>query len=153
MQGPPSESADSTGSEANTPNTVYAREVAQLFVSGRHSQFRDSSRFGSLDPSRTLSSARALQHAPTPSLPSSESIGQACMTCFGLSCHAMFKCDLCQQHWHLAHQYTPSPGLPSSESIGEALDQSLISCNAFAVQTSLQHQSPAVRFSPHATFQ
>ena len=61
-----------------TPNTVYAREVAQLFVSGRHNQFRDATtRFGSLEGSRTLSS-RALQ-APTPSLPSSESIGEACL--------------------------------------------------------------------------
>ncbi|DBA77690.1 TPA: hypothetical protein ACH3X2_008392 [Trebouxia sp. C0005] len=73
-----SESADDSGSDVATPNTVYAREVAQLFVSGRHNQFRDaSSRFGSLEGSRTLSS-RALQmqmQAPTPSLPSSESIG------------------------------------------------------------------------------
>lgn len=81
VQGPPSESADSTGSEANTPNTVYAREVAQLFVSGRHNQFKDSSRFGSLEGSRTLSSSRALQHAPTPSLPSNDSIGMIC--CLG----------------------------------------------------------------------
>ena len=78
-QGAASESADDSGSDVATPNTVYAREVAQLFVSGRHNQFRDaSSRFGSLEGSRTLSS-RALQiqmQAPTPSLPSSESIGQ-----------------------------------------------------------------------------
>ena len=61
-----------------TPNTVYAREVAQLFVSGRHNQFRDATtRFGSLEGSRTMSSRALLAQAqaPTPSLPSSESIG------------------------------------------------------------------------------
>ena len=75
LQTAASDSADDSGSDVATPNTVYAREVAQLFVSGRHSQFKDAnSRFGSLESSRTLSS-RALQ-APTPSLPSSESIGR-----------------------------------------------------------------------------
>lgn len=92
MQGPPSESADS-GSEANTPNTVYAREVAQLFVSGRHNQFRDSSRFGSLEGSRTLSSSRALQHAPTPSLPSNESIGEPSDVCAVIA--SQFKVRVC----------------------------------------------------------
>ncbi len=77
MQTGASDSADDSGSDVATPNTVYAREVAQLFVSGRHSQFRDANtRFGSLEGSRTLSS-RALQ-VPTPSLPSSESIGGLC---------------------------------------------------------------------------
>lgn len=58
-----------------TPNTVYAREVAQLFVSGRHSQFKDAgSRFGSLESTRSLSSRGLHGPTPTPSLPSSESI-------------------------------------------------------------------------------
>lgn len=57
-----------------TPNTVYAREVAQLFVSGRHNQFKASSRFGSLEGSRMLSSRLLQGTTPTPSLPSSESI-------------------------------------------------------------------------------
>ena len=76
LQKAASDSADDSGSDVATPNTVYAREVAQLFVSGRHSQFKDaSSRFGSLEGSRTLSSRTLQGPAPTPSLPSSESIG------------------------------------------------------------------------------
>ena len=75
MQAAASDSADDSGSDVITPNTVYAREVAQLFVSGRQSQFKDaSSRFGSLEGSRTLSSRGLPGPTPTPSLPSSESI-------------------------------------------------------------------------------
>ena len=112
LQTAASDSADDSGSDVATPNTVYAREVAQLFVSGRHNQFRDATtRFGSLEGSRTMSSRALLAQAqaPTPSLPSSESIGDfACLLLPGSLSFRDSECD----RLRLVAQGAPVKGCP-----------------------------------------